>query len=338
MLSLCPFNQTQKCHLPETFPVGENVTPPSKQVRFASGSLNHIDTKEAQPTEKRGGLFPETTQQSQPKRNRREEISKRLAEDSAMAQELSNIEFQSKQKELRAQEQDETIKRAVQAEIHRAHTAAGQNGSNLQRQLQIAQNELQVAQIEIKTMRNERGNKDTKSQPPAPLQADALTLILNAIENGRQTPEVPQTTQGHGKGPQEDSNPRRRAPGQYRQTEECRNFKRGRCNFPGCRFLHIDGPTGGRHNAGGNRGQNGNNKGPHHQGRQGDTRPKSTCFNYMDGECRFGVHCRFAHDTPEADRHKGRGAILKAEKFGNTSQRPQKSPAGGAPAPGGVNG
>jgi hypothetical protein len=222
---------------------GENVTPPSKTSRSTSGSLNHVDTEGTFSSTKRGGLFKEAAHQDSSKRNRREEIPKRLAEDSTMAQEIAAVEFQNQQKELRAQEQDDTIQRAVQAEIHRTRSATGQGGDDLRIQLQLAQNQIKALQTDL-------GNRHNAAQQDS--SQEAIALILNAINNGPQAKNGQQAIQGNAKDQQADTNPRRGQEGANGQQEECRNFKKGRCNYRDCRFLHADGQTAPRPNNGGN--------------------------------------------------------------------------------------
>jgi hypothetical protein len=307
---------------------GEYVTPPNKSSRSTSGSLNNVSFGDT----RRGGLFKEAARQNPPKRNRREEIPKRLAEDCTMAQEIAAVEFQNQQKELKAQEQDDTINRAVQAQLHKAQLENKKNGNDLRLQLQAAQDQIKTLQS------NQRSPVQTGGKD------EALALILNAINNGSQAKTGPQNTQNDPKSQQNSDTTRR-----YQDRddtihqEECRNFKRGKCTFQGCRFLHVDGQADHRPNnrtqrSGGHQRFGGHNRGQGAQGRQGDPRPKQTCFNYMDGDCPFGSRCRFAHDTPEADRRKGKGAILKAEQFKNDSPGPRAAPAGAPPNSGRING
>ena len=126
------------------------MTPPSKSSRSTSGSLNNVSFADT----KRGGLFKESAQQKPPKRNRRDEIPKRLAEDSTMAQGIAAVEFQKQQKELQAQEQDDTIHRAVQAELHKARLETKQNGNDLRLQLQVAQSRIKTLQSNLSNQRS----------------------------------------------------------------------------------------------------------------------------------------------------------------------------------------
>ena len=111
--------------------------------------------------------------------------------------------------------------------------------------------------------------------------------------------------------------------GDYRTDIVCRDFVRGRCTYNNCSFKHDKGDQArqpGRDNknrkdSSNSSSQNRRHKEDNNQRRGGSPRQtNSSCYLYMDGNCRFGDRCSFTHNTPEKDRHKGEGQKLLAEK------------------------